>query len=90
MALGADRARVIQTVMRDGLRPVIFGVTVGVAGAFYLSNILRSTLFQVTTTDPESFVIAAALLTLVAIAACLIPATRATKVDPVIALREQV
>jgi putative ABC transport system permease protein len=89
MALGADRARVVQTVMRDGLRPVIFGIIVGIAGAFSLSNILRTTLFEVTTTDPTSFLLAAVLLALVAIAACLIPASRATKVDPVIALREQ-
>jgi len=89
MALGADRTRVIQTVMKDGLRPVVYGVALGLTGAFSLSSILRSALFQVTTTDPESFLIAAVLLTLVAIAACLIPATRATKVDPVIALREQ-
>ena len=89
MALGADRADVIQTVMRDGLRPVIFGVIVGVAGAFSLSSILKSALFQVTVTDPPSFLIASGLLTVVAIAACLIPASRATKVDPVIALRQQ-
>lgn len=89
MALGADAARVVKTVMFDGLRPVIFGIALGLVGAFSLSKILRTTLFQVTTTDPPSFLLAAVLLTLVAVAACLIPASRATKVDPVIALREQ-
>ena len=89
MALGADRARVVKTVMRDGLRPVLFGIALGLAAAFFLSRILKSTLFQVTTTDPPSFLLAAVLLTLVAVAACLIPARRATKVDPMIALREQ-
>jgi len=89
MALGADAARVVQTVMLDGLRPVIFGVALGLAAAFYLSRILKSVLFQVTTTDPPAFLIAAVLLSLVAVAACLIPARRATKVDPMIALREQ-
>jgi putative ABC transport system permease protein len=89
MALGADAARVVQTVMFDGLRPVIAGVMLGLTAAFYLSSILRTALFQVSTTDPASFVLAAGLLTLVAVVACLVPARRATKVDPVIALREQ-
>ncbi len=89
MALGADRARVIQTVMYDGLRPVLLGVVCGLAGSFYLTTLIKSELFQVTETDPQSFLLAALLLTLVAAAACLIPATRATKVDPVVALREQ-
>jgi putative ABC transport system permease protein len=90
MALGADRADVIQTVLVDGLRPVIFGVALGLAGAFFLTKLISSALFQVTATDPQSFSIAAILLTLVAAIACLGPARRATKVDPVIALREQV
>jgi putative ABC transport system permease protein len=90
MALGADAARVIQTVMLDGLRPVVYGVALGLTGAWSLSSILRSTLFQVTSTDPPSFLIAAVLLALVAVAACLIPAARTARVDPVIALREQV
>jgi putative ABC transport system permease protein len=89
MALGADRARVIQIVMRDGLRPVIFGIALGLAGAFLAATLIKSALFQVPATDPQSFLIAAILLTLVAVAACLGPATRATKVDPAIALREQ-
>jgi len=89
MALGADRARVIWTVMIDGLRPVLVGVALGVAGAFFLTRLIKSELFQVAQTDPQSFLLAAILLTLVAIAACLGPASRATKVDPVIALREQ-
>ena len=90
MALGADASRVVGTVMRDGLRPVIAGIAVGLGGAFALSRVLRTALFQVTTTDPMSFLLAAGVLGLVAVAACLIPARRATKVDPAIALREQV
>jgi putative ABC transport system permease protein len=89
MALGADHARVIQTVMLSGLRPVIIGVASGLAGAFFLARLIKSELFQVTGTDPQSYLLAAIALTLVAAAACLIPATRATKVDPVVALREQ-
>jgi putative ABC transport system permease protein len=89
MALGADAARVVQTVMRDGLRPVICGIALGLTAAFSLSSILRTALFQVTTTDPASFLLAAVSLTLVAVIACLVPARRATKVDPMIALRAQ-
>jgi predicted permease len=88
MALGADRSQVIQTVMFDGLRPVIAGVASGLAGAFFLTKLIKSELFQVGTTDPPSFLLAALLLTLVAVAACLGPASRATKIDPAIALRE--
>ncbi|HTB14683.1 MAG TPA: ABC transporter permease [Bryobacteraceae bacterium] len=89
MALGADRARVIKTVMFDGLRPVIFGIAIGLAGAFFLTALIKSALFQVAGTDPQSFGIAAALLGIVAAAACLVPASRATKVDPMIALRQE-
>jgi putative ABC transport system permease protein len=89
MALGADRAQVIQTVMTDGLRPVIVGIALGLGGAFSVATLIKSALFQVAATDPTSFLIASALLTLVAVAACLGPATRATKVDPAIALKEQ-
>ncbi len=88
MALGADGARVIQTVMFDGLRPVAAGVALGLVGALAFSRVLSSVLFQVTATDPSSFLYAAALLALVAVMACLSPARRATRVDPAIALRE--
>jgi putative ABC transport system permease protein len=88
MALGADGPRVIQAVMFDGLRPVAAGVALGLVGALVFSRILASVLFQVTATDPSSFLYAAVLLILVAAAACLGPARRATHVDPAIALRE--
>ena len=89
MALGADRARVVQTVIFDGLRPVLFGVMAGLAGALAFSRILASVLFNVAATDPSTFLIGAGLLTGVAILACLGPANRATRVDPVIALRSE-
>jgi predicted permease len=89
MALGADAGRVVQTVMRDGLRPVLVGVALGVAGALALSRILASVLFHVAPTDPTTFLLSALVLTLVAIAACLGPARRATQVDPMIALRSE-
>jgi putative ABC transport system permease protein len=89
MALGADRARVVQTVIFDGLRPVLAGVVLGLAGALAFSRILSSVLFNVAATDPSTFLLSALLLTLVAIAACLGPANRATKVDPMIALKSE-
>jgi putative ABC transport system permease protein len=89
MALGADAPRVVQTVMRDGLRPVLLGVALGMGGALALSRILASVLFHVAPTDPSTFLLSALVLTLVAIAACLGPARRATQVDPMIALRSE-
>lgn len=89
MALGADRARVIQTVMFDGLRPVLVGIALGLGGAFFLTRLIRSALFQVPPTDPSTYVLAAILLTIVAAAACMSPARQATKVDPIIALRAE-
>jgi putative ABC transport system permease protein len=89
MALGADAARVVEAVLRDGLRPVLVGVFLGLAGALAFSRILASVLFNVAATDPATFFVSAVLLTLVAVAACLGPARRATKVDPMVALRTE-
>ena len=89
MALGATGTRVVETVLLDGLRPVLFGVLTGLAGALALSRILASLLFNVAATDPATFLASAALLTAVATAACLGPARRATRVDPMIALRSE-
>lgn len=89
MALGADRGQVVQAVLFDGLRPVLFGVVLGLAGALTLGRILASVLFNVASTDPATFTLAALILTCVAVVACLGPARRATKVDPMIALRSE-
>jgi putative ABC transport system permease protein len=89
MALGADRGQVVQAVLFDGLRPVLTGVALGLAGALAFSRILASVLFNVAATDPSTFLLAAALMTAVATVACLGPAQRATKVDPMIALRAE-
>ncbi len=88
MALGADAGRVVQTVMLNGLRLVAVGVGLGLTGALIFGRIMSSVLFRVSATDPVSFAGAAVLLTLVAVAACLGPARRATRVDSAIALRE--
>jgi putative ABC transport system permease protein len=89
MALGANGTQVIEAVMLDGLRPVASGVMIGLGGALALSRIFSSLLFNVPATDPSTFLLAALLLTLVAIAACLGPARKATRVDPMIALRAE-
>lgn len=89
MALGANGSKVVETVMLDGLRPVLFGVLLGLGGALALSRILSGVLFNVAATDPSTFLLAAAILTLVAMVACVGPARRATRVDPMIALRSE-
>ena len=73
----------------EGMLLVLFGVVSGLVGSAILTRFLRSLLFGVTPTDPVTFVIIPALLAAVALLACFIPARRATRVDPLIALREE-
>ena len=86
-ALGARRHDVLRLIMRDGTKITLFGILSGVAGALALTRLMASLLFEVKPTDPATFAAAAILLALVALAACYIPARRAMRVDPMIALR---
>jgi putative ABC transport system permease protein len=87
MAFGAEVRTVLGMVVREGLRLIITGVLVGLLGAWALSRYLNSILYGVRGTDLVTYIFAALLMTLVALVACLVPARRATKVDPMVALR---
>ena len=87
ITLGATRWEVVKLVVGQGMRLVMTGVVVGLVGAFLLSRLLESLLFQVTATDLVTYASVAALLAGVALFACYVPARRATRIDPMIALR---
>ena len=87
MALGADSRRVLGLVVRQGMLPVVLGLAVGVFAAYGATRVMESLLFEVNATDPATFGGITVLLALVALAASVIPAWRAARVDPVEALR---
>jgi len=87
MALGARQHDVLKLVVRQGMMLAVIGVALGLIGAFALTRVMSTLLFQVTAKDPVTFVVVAVLLMAVAFVACFVPALRATKVDPLVALR---
>jgi predicted permease len=88
MALGAERRQISWLILRRGLAQVGVGLALGLAGAYGLSQVLTELLAGISPTDPVTFATITVLLAGVAAAACLIPARRATRVDPLVALRE--
>jgi len=87
IALGARRSDVLRLVLGDGAKIALFGIASGIAGALVLTRLMASLLFEVKPTDPGTFAGVAILLAAVALAACYIPAHRAMRVDPMVALR---
>jgi ABC-type antimicrobial peptide transport system permease subunit len=87
MALGAGRGDMLKLIVRQGMLLAGIGVAIGLAAAFGLARLLASLLFGVKTTDPVTYVAVALVLISVALFATYVPARRATKIDPLIALR---
>jgi putative ABC transport system permease protein len=78
---------VLRLIVGDGAKLAFFGIAIGITGAIVLTRVMTSLLFEVTPTDPTAFSLATILLAIVALAACYIPARRAMRLDPMVALR---
>jgi ABC-type antimicrobial peptide transport system permease subunit len=89
MALGAHPARILKLVLKQGLVLTLIGLTIGLAVSFALTRFLASQLYNVSTTDLITFALASSVLMVVAMLASFIPAWRAARVDPLVALRYQ-
>jgi putative ABC transport system permease protein len=87
MALGAQTNDVARLVIVQGMKLVLASLILGLAGAYALTRVLESFLYQVSVTDAATFALVSLLITLVALTACYLPARRATKIDPLSALR---
>ena len=89
MALGAPATQVVRLVLGQGLRTIGLGIVLGLAGAVGVTRLIEAQLFGVSPTDPVTFAWAPTALALVAMVACYLPARRASRVDPVVALRAE-
>jgi ABC-type antimicrobial peptide transport system permease subunit len=87
VALGASRGDVLRMVLLRGLKMTVLGVVVGVAGSLAVTRVIARFLFGIKNTDPTTYSVVALVLTAAAMAACYLPARRATKVDSAVALR---
>jgi putative ABC transport system permease protein len=87
MALGAQQKDVLSIVVRQGMALTLAGVGAGLLGAYFITRLMSSLLFGISSTDPLTFIVISVLISLVALGACIVPARRATKVDPIVALR---
>jgi putative ABC transport system permease protein len=89
MALGAQLSDVLKLILSHGVKLTVIGVAIGLLGAYVVTRALSSLLYGVSATDPTIFVLVSLLLILVALLASYVPARRATKVDPLVALRHE-
>jgi ABC-type antimicrobial peptide transport system permease subunit len=89
MAIGAQRGDVLRLVLREGLTTAGIGVVLGIVGALLATRLLKTMLFGVSATNPAIFAVNALILMAVALAACFIPARRASRIDPMEALRHE-
>jgi putative ABC transport system permease protein len=89
MALGVQAAQVLGLVVTKGARLILAGTAIGVIASYFLTRLLSSQIWGVSATDPSTFAAVAFLALFVGILACLIPARRATRVDPMVALRDE-
>jgi putative ABC transport system permease protein len=87
MAIGARPAEILRMILGQGLALALVGVVLGLVGALWLTRVLQKLLFEVAPTDPLTYVGVAAVLGLAALVACYVPARRASRVDPLVALR---
>ena len=89
MALGAGRAQVLALILKDGMIQAVAGLALGFVGAFFVGRAMQSRLYGIGAIDPVALGGVAAVLLAAALLACYVPARRATKVDPMVALREE-